>query len=95
MFKNLKLISDTTFKLQPFDIVSATQRLASSCQNFATAPEYAKAISRRKTCKFADALMAALGNATTMCTEDTCALADLFMSDECAHKIPLVMAKAQ
>ena len=41
-----------------------------------------------------DALMAALGNATAMCAEDTCALADLYTSDECAHEVPPSTAKA-
>ena len=52
--------------MSPFDVVSTTQRLVLSSQGFATALEYAEAISRGLTEDFADALMAALGYATAM-----------------------------
>ena len=39
--------------------------------------------------------MAALGVATAMCAEDTCALVDLYTSDECAHEVPPTMAEAK
>ena len=78
----------------PFDVVSTTQRLALSRKRFATATEYAEAISGGKVGKFMDALMDALGNATSMSAEDTCTIADLFMSNECTHKVPSSAAKA-
>ena len=57
--------------MSPFDAVSAARRLAPSGKWFAAAPEYAKAISRGKAVEIMDALMAALGDATAMCAEDT------------------------
>ena len=78
----------------PFDVGSATRRLALSGKWFATALEYAEAISRGKAGKLANALMAALGNATAMIAEDTCAIADLYMSDDCTHRVPPSTAEA-
>ena len=80
--------------MSPFDDVSATQRLASSGEQFATAPEYAKTIFRGQVSEFTDALMASLGNATAMSTEDTFAIVELHTGDECTHKVPPSMAKA-
>ena len=77
-----------------FDVVSATRRLVSSRKWFAAAPEYAEAIFRGKAVEFIDALMAALGNATAKCAEDTCAIADLYTSNKRAHEVPLSMAEA-
>ena len=74
--------------VSPFDVVSATRRQALSRKQFAAAPEYAEAISKGMAGEFMDALMAALGDATAMSTEDTCAIAELYMSNECAHKVP-------
>ena len=56
--------------------------------------EYAKAISKGKVGKFVVALIAALGDATAMSMEDTCAITDLYMSNKCTHKVPPSMAKA-
>ena len=67
--------------MSPFDLVSAIQRLASSGKLFASAPEYAEAISRGQAGEFMDVLMATLGNATTMRVEETCAIAELYMND--------------
>ena len=78
----------------PFDVVSTTQRLASSGEWFATAPEYAKAIARGKASKLVDALMATLGNATVMSTEDTCNIVDLYTIDGCSCKVPPSTAEA-
>ena len=60
----------------PVDVVSA-QKLASSGEHFAAALEYAKAIPRDEADEFAHALMAALGDASAMSMEDTCAILDL------------------
>ena len=72
----------------PVDVVSA-QKLASSGEHFAAALEYAKAIPRGWVGEFVDALIAAIRNATTMSTEDTCTILDFFTSDGDACKVPL------
>ena len=80
--------------MSPFDVVSAARGMALSGKWFAAAPEYAEAISRGRAIEFADALMAALGDATAMCAEDACALADLYTSNDCTHKVPHMTVEA-
>ncbi len=80
--------------MSPFHIVSTTQRLASSKNWFVAALEYAKAISRGQAGKFADALIVSLGNVTTMSMEDTCTIAELYMTNQCGHKVSPSMADA-
>ena len=80
--------------MSPFDVVSATRRLASSDKRFAAALEYAEAISSGKAGKQADTLMAALGNATAMSAENTCNIVNLYTSDGCTCKVPPSMTKA-
>ena len=48
-----------------------------------------------RTHKFTDTLMAALGDATMLSTEDTCAILDLYMGDGNIHKVPPSMAEAR
>ena len=44
--------------------------------------------------KFTDTSMVDLGNATVMSAEDTCAIMELYMSNECTHKVPPSTAEA-
>jgi hypothetical protein len=72
--------------VSPFDVVSATRRLELSGKRFAADLEYAEAISRGKAGKFTDALMTALGEATAMSAEDTCAIAELYRATNALTK---------
>ena len=74
--------------MSPFDVVSAAQRLALIGQHFVAALEYAKAISKGLVEKFVDALMTALGNATTLSTEDICTILDLYVDVDIVCKVP-------